>query len=70
MLGPANCFVDNNKVIKSMSNLDLHVKKYNLINYNAVRESVVAGIMQVVKEDTLTNLADLLTDHKHYHTLT
>ena len=37
------------------------LKKHNVINYHAVREVVAAGILQVGKEDTITNLADMLT---------
>jgi hypothetical protein len=36
-------------------------KKHQAINYHAVREAVAAGIIWVIKEDTLTNLADLFT---------
>jgi hypothetical protein len=37
------------------------MKKHNAINYHAVREAVVAGILRVGKEDGKTNFADLLT---------
>ena len=37
------------------------LKKYNSINYHAVREAAAAGILRVGKEDGETNLADLLT---------
>jgi hypothetical protein len=36
-------------------------KKHNAINYHAVRESVAANILRVAKEDSETNLADVLT---------
>jgi hypothetical protein len=36
-------------------------KKHNAINYHIIRESAAMGIIQVGKEDTETNLADLLT---------
>ena len=36
-------------------------KKHNAVNYHAVREAVAAGAMEVIKEDTETNLADLFT---------
>ena len=36
-------------------------KKYNAIAYHLCREAVAAGIIRVAKEDTATNLTDLLT---------
>jgi hypothetical protein len=36
-------------------------KKHNAINYHIVREAVAMGMLRVGKEDTETNLADLLT---------
>jgi hypothetical protein len=36
-------------------------KKHNAINYHAVREAVAADILRVAKEDSETNLADILT---------
>jgi hypothetical protein len=36
-------------------------RNFNTINYHAVREAVVAGILYVAKEDGMTNIADLLT---------
>ena len=35
-------------------------KKHNAIAYHLCREAVAAGIIRVAKEDTATNLADLL----------
>ncbi len=37
------------------------MKKHNAINYHAMQEAVVAWIIQVGKEDGLTNLADMFT---------
>jgi hypothetical protein len=37
------------------------LKKHNAINYHAVREAVAAQIIRVIKEDGMTNLADLFT---------
>jgi hypothetical protein len=37
------------------------MKKHDAINYDVVREAVVAGILRVQKEDSKTNLADVLT---------
>jgi hypothetical protein len=36
------------------------MKKHNAINYHAVREAVVVGILRVGKGDGETNLVDLL----------
>ena len=36
-------------------------KKHNSINYHIIREATAAGILRVGKEDTGTNLADVLT---------
>jgi hypothetical protein len=59
--GPVNVFCDNRGVVKNViipeSTL---MKKHNAINYHAVREAVVAGILRVGKEDGKTNLVDLL----------
>jgi hypothetical protein len=60
--GPANLFCDNHVVVKNVSIPELtFMKKHNAINYHAVREVVVAGILRVGKEDDETNLVDLLT---------
>ncbi len=37
------------------------MKKHNAIDYHAVREAVAAGILIVGKEDSETNLVDILT---------
>jgi hypothetical protein len=58
---PANVFCDNHGVVKNVSIPESTLmKKHNAINYHAVREAVVAGILRVGKEDGKTNLADLL----------
>ena len=36
-------------------------KKHNAMAYHLCREAVAAGVIRVAKEDTATNLADLLT---------
>jgi hypothetical protein len=36
-------------------------KKHNSINYHIVREAAAMGMIRVGKEDTETNLADVLT---------
>jgi hypothetical protein len=59
--GPANVFCDNHGVVKNISIPELMLmKKHNAIDYHAVREVVVAGILRVEMEDGETNLADLL----------
>ena len=62
LLGPANVFCDNQGVVKNTSIPESTLsKKHNSINYHVVREAVAAGILRVAKEDTETNLADVLT---------
>jgi hypothetical protein len=36
-------------------------KKHNAINYHTVHEVVAANILHMAKEDSTTNVADLLT---------
>ena len=53
---------DNNAVIINTSVPELTLKKkHHSINYNYVRESVAAGVVQIFKVDTGSNLADLFT---------
>jgi hypothetical protein len=60
--GPANVFCDNHGIVKNVSIPESTLmKKHNTINYHAVREAMVAGILRVGKEDGEMNLADLLT---------
>ena len=60
--GPARIFCDNEAVYKNASFADSTLKKkHNSIAYHKVRESVAAGICYVIKEDTGSNLADILT---------
>jgi hypothetical protein len=60
--GPTNVFCDNNGVVKNASiPHSTLLKKHNAINYHAVREAVAAQIIRVIKEDGMTNLADLFT---------
>jgi hypothetical protein len=60
--GPAYTYCDNAGVVKNVSvpQSVLH-KRHNAINYHIIRETVAAKIMVVGKEDSQTNLADLLT---------
>ena len=74
---PLDCSTDvvcnNQGVVKNTSSTQLTLcKKHNAVNYHVVRESAAAGILHVRKEDTETNLADLLTkilDWKRRHQL-
>ena len=60
--GYANVFCDNGAVYRSTSCADLTLKKkHNSIAYHKIRESTAAGILVVHKEDTGSNLADILT---------
>jgi hypothetical protein len=61
--GPANVLCDNLGVVKNTSipESTLTKNKHNSINYHIVRESAAMGMLRVGKEDTETNLADVLT---------
>ena len=60
--GPCNVFCDNNAVVINSKNPESMLKKKHAsINYHRTREAIAAKTIQVAKEDTSTNLADLLT---------
>jgi hypothetical protein len=60
--GPANVFCDNQGVVDNTSIPESTLnKKHNVINYHVVQEAVAAKIFRVTKEESETNLADLLT---------
>jgi hypothetical protein len=60
--GPANVLRDNQGVVKNTSVPESTLtKKHNAINYHIIREAAAMGMLRVGKEDTETNLADLLT---------
>jgi hypothetical protein len=62
LAGPANVLCDNQGVVKNTSIPESTLtKKHNAINYHIVREAAAMGMIRVGKEDTDTNLADLLT---------
>ncbi len=64
--GPAQVYCDNQGVVKSTSIPESVLsKKHNAINYHAVREAAAAGVLQVHKENTETNLAYLFTKVLH-----
>jgi hypothetical protein len=60
--GPAQVYCDNQGVVKNTSIPVSELrKKHNAINYHAVREAAAAGVLEVHKDDTQPNLADLFT---------
>ena len=60
--GPASVFCDNEAVVKNTSIPESTLKKkHHSISYHACREAVAAEIIQIAKEGTKTNLADLFT---------
>ena len=62
MEGPTNVFCDNEAVFKNTSIPDSTLKKKHTSNcYHWAREVVAAHTVQVAKEGTVTNLADLFT---------
>lgn len=62
LAGPASVLCDNQGVVKNTSIPESTLtKKHNAINYHIVQEAVAMGMIRVGKEDTETNLADLLT---------
>jgi hypothetical protein len=55
--GPAQVYCDNQGVVKNTSIPESVLsKKHNAINYHAVPEAAAAGVLEVHKEDTQTNL--------------
>ena len=61
--GPANVFCENQGVVKNTSIPDSTLlKKHNAVNYHTVREAAACGIFRIGKEDTETNLLDVLTE--------
>jgi hypothetical protein len=60
--GPTNVFCDNDAVTKNTIYPESTLKKkHNAIAYHRAREAVVAGTIQVTKEDGKAKLADVLT---------
>ena len=60
--GACNVFCDNNAVVLNTSVPESMLKKkHAAINYHRAREAIAAGIIRIAKEDTATNIADLLT---------
>ena len=60
--GPCRMFCDNNAVVLNTTNPESMLKKkHAAINYHRAREAIAAGTIMVAKEDTATNIADILT---------
>lgn len=60
--GPAQVYCHNQGVVQNATIPESVLsKKHKPINYHAVREAPAAGVLQVYKEDTQTNLANLFT---------
>jgi hypothetical protein len=60
--GPCNVFCDNNAVVLNSSNPESVLKKkHAAVNYHRVREAVAAGTIRIAKEESATNIADILT---------
>ena len=59
---PTDTMCGNQGVVKNTSLPQSTLgNKHNAFNYHVVREAAAVGILRVSKEDTETNLADLLT---------
>jgi hypothetical protein len=62
LVGPANMFCDNNGVVVNCTIPESTLKKkHNAIAYHKVREAVAQGTIRIAKEDSKSNLADILT---------
>jgi hypothetical protein len=60
--GPATLLCDDQGVVKNTSIPESTLnKKHHSINYHVIREAACMGMLRVGKENTETNLADLLT---------
>jgi hypothetical protein len=60
--GAANVFCDNESVYKNASTAESTLKKkHNSVAYHKVRECVASGILTIYKEESGSNLADILT---------
>ena len=60
--GPANVFGDNQSIINNATIPESPLKKKHVaICYHRVREACAGGVIRIAKEDTKSNLADVLT---------
>jgi len=58
---PCAVFCDNNSVVLNVKPESALKKKHVAVNFHRVRESIAAKTIMVAKEDTKTNLSDILT---------
>ena len=62
IVGRINKFCDNQSVIRNSTLPDSSLKKKHVaICFHCVRQTCVSGMIQIAKEDGVTDLADLLT---------
>jgi hypothetical protein len=62
LTGPTNVYCDNDAVVNNTTRPESTLKKkHNAIAYHRVREAVAVKTIRVAKEDTKTNIADMLT---------
>lgn len=62
LAGVCNVFCDNQSVVTNITRPESPIKKkHNSITYHRAREAIAAEIIRVAKEDSETNLADILT---------
>ena len=60
--GPTSVFCDNEAVVRNTTKPESTLKKkHNAIACHRVLESQAAGVIQIAKENGVTNLADILT---------
>ena len=60
--GPTNVVCDNAAVMMNTTKPESTLKKkHKAITYHHVREAQTAGVIRIAKEDSETNLADVLT---------
>ena len=60
--GPARMYCDNEAVYKNVAiPTSVLKKKMHSISYHFCREAVAAGIVEMAKEDSKTNMSDLFT---------
>jgi len=59
---PENMSCDNNGVIINSTHPESTLKKkFYAISYHCVQEAVASGTIRIAKEDSKTNIADMLT---------
>jgi hypothetical protein len=60
--GPTNVYCENNGVVANASHPESTLKKkHNSVASHRVREAAAAGTICIAKEDSATNIADMLT---------